>query len=708
MPKPTQIIGKGIILDPTLPQAIKPNLYAIDEHQVCDVLMLSGPIISRGRYQYPIDKYFTKANFPKTLNGNVRFASYVREEWWKSSNYYPDQDTANAHRKTIYLPNQWYAWEVGEEFTVTLDSYAWDGPVYRYKLWDRNHPDVNVVPKNPPTVQLDQFNRDTREGFTRYKFDPGKLTIAIQRFTIWAYPWCDQFAQKLYNFHRDNSIAFCVFCSNSVSEINGLITPFFPHFLDASYKDLVARQLNGNEIGYFNHKKSVRDFISYQEPIGLIRINLSVTKTTTVIVTYLSSDANCLSKQYYEILLKEGTNDFEFDFKYSIVNCSAVVSSLGGDNNAINSIEQLLTAKQEYCLYKKFDDYASFLEVNSAYASYTVSSVYDIRSYQRVVLNVNLGQYSSLYAANNNYWNNGNYLSDINPAYFDQISIEKTDNKYYSETYEMADSIRLQEIHAALNATKFSQNNGSTRIANLGFYIEFISQILGGSFNPDGSTRSIRQMRRIPDGSTVPSGWDRAQFSVNERGKEIGQKGGIPGEFAPGIVYQQRTNKLIPDKFDLDKSQIEGGDLILCENLPQLLEAFWDDLSKSLDMQNAGAGAIPNADGSGEIITYEGIHQLLIEIAYAVSRISGHTSETLISSMITQAVSKETLSGLGLPLDTSSLELNLGSSKGYVPYPVVAADSPSVTSQLGWVLSNLGRLMLSQVTPKPEDEPLQV
>jgi hypothetical protein len=262
----------------------------------------------------------------------------------------------------------------------------------------------------------------------------------------------------------------------------------------------------------------------------------------------------------------------------------------------------------------------------------------------------------------------------------------------------MPDSIRVQEIHASLNAAKFSRDGDKQRVANIGFYVEFISQILGGSFNPDGTTRSIRQMKRIPDGSTVAPGWDRAQFSVNERGKSEGQAGGNPGEFAPGIIYQQRTNKLTPNDFDPEQSQIEGGDLILCENLPQMLEAFWDDLSKGLGWQDAGATAIPNADGSGKIATYEGLHQMMVELLFMLSRVSTHTSETLVSSMITQAVAKETLSGLGLPLEQSSLDINLGEDKGYVPYPIISSESPTVTTQLGWVLMNLGKLMMANAS----------
>ena len=261
---------------------------------------------------------------------------------------------------------------------------------------------------------------------------------------------------------------------------------------------------------------------------------------------------------------------------------------------------------------------------------------------------------------------------------------------------EMPDSIRIKEIHQALQADKFAyaENGTDARVANLGYYVERIARVLGISVNSDGSIRSIRQKKVIERGGVIPAGWYFGQFGSNRGGSSDGQQGGRADEERDGIVYEQRSNKFVPSLFNLDEVEIHQGDYTLCENIPQLLDEMLDDLDKALGWQDLGASAIPNADGSDKTLVYNGLAQLLTELAFTSSRMSQHTSQGLIASLVAQGIAFELLKATGQKLIPKSLEVDTGDEAyAQVPYPGIAADAPSQLEQTKWILQTLAPIV---------------
>lgn len=261
---------------------------------------------------------------------------------------------------------------------------------------------------------------------------------------------------------------------------------------------------------------------------------------------------------------------------------------------------------------------------------------------------------------------------------------------------EMPDSIRIKEIHAALQAEKFAyaENSTDARVANLGYYVERIARVLGISVNSDGSIRSIRQKKVVERGGTIPGGWYFGQFGSNRGGGTDGQQGGNASDERDGIVYEQRSNKFVPSLFNLNELEIHQGDYTLCENIPQLLDEILDDLDKALGWQDLGASAIPNADGSNKTLVYNGLAQLLTELAFTSSRMSQHTSQGLIASLVAQGIAFEILKATGQELIPKALEVDTGDT-GYaqVPYPGIANDAPSQLEQTKWILQSLAPML---------------
>lgn len=267
----------------------------------------------------------------------------------------------------------------------------------------------------------------------------------------------------------------------------------------------------------------------------------------------------------------------------------------------------------------------------------------------------------------------------------------------------MVDSIRIKEIHAALYANKFAvDESGDPRVANLGYYIERIARILGISVNPDGSVRSIRQSKWIEQGKPIPKGWSIAQWGRNQGGDKLGQPGGNPSDDRDGLAYEVRSNRFESSKGEEDPISITEGGYVLVENLPQLLHILLDDLDKALGWQTSGANAIPSYDGQ-KFTTYEGMHSLLVEVAYMLSAISSQTSQNLVATQVNQAVLLELIGALGLPITTKEFPMLYNGEALKMPYPGLANDAPTLFNLVTWLLTNLAPLLAASLVPKIEE-----
>lgn len=266
----------------------------------------------------------------------------------------------------------------------------------------------------------------------------------------------------------------------------------------------------------------------------------------------------------------------------------------------------------------------------------------------------------------------------------------------YSENIFMADSLRIIEIHEALNAGKFANDPNDSevfRFANLGYYIERIARVLGISVDPDGSIRSVRQRGFKESGDTIPAGWPVGQWGRNQGGSTDGQKGGNPEDDRDGITYPVISNKFSVDPFTGEPSKIIEGGYVQCENIIQYLETLKDDLDKALGLQYAGANSFPLPNGNGDI-SIEGLSILLQENTYMLSQLSCQISSAQISSLVTQAVVAELLAHCGVPTTIKELKVDAANGETFsIPYPAITENSPSQFDQTLWLLSNLASLL---------------
>lgn len=255
---------------------------------------------------------------------------------------------------------------------------------------------------------------------------------------------------------------------------------------------------------------------------------------------------------------------------------------------------------------------------------------------------------------------------------------------------------KLDLIVNALDAEKFavlSTDDTIQRTANLGYYIERISRILGISVNEDGSFREIRPSKLIEKGNTIPAGWGLGQWERNQGGSNTGQRGGSDTEDRDGIAYEIRSNNFATDSQTGEPNAIAQGGYALVENIPQLLHIVLDDLDRALGWQDAGANAIPSADGS-QIATYQGLNRMILDILYNQSSISRASTGSQISSLKNQAMLQEILAAFGFPATVKEIQIQLeNNNTASIPVPSLQTNSPTVNDLFMLILLNMSLLI---------------
>jgi hypothetical protein len=270
----------------------------------------------------------------------------------------------------------------------------------------------------------------------------------------------------------------------------------------------------------------------------------------------------------------------------------------------------------------------------------------------------------------------------------------------------MPDSLRVKEIHAALQADKYANDDfdaQKARVANLGWLIDKMSNVLGLHFASDGEMLKVRATEHKKDGDTIPEQWQIGQWGKNNwiAKKSTGQNVAVNGV---GYAYEVRSNGFTTDKFTGQPTAIEEGGWVLCNSLIQLLETKFDDDDRAFGLQNAGANVIPRSDRTG-YLSYEGMHGLLVEIAYMLSSMSGNITRSEVLNMKSVAILQEILGAQGLPVTLKTIPAKIAGQDMSIPYPGFEAGSPSLVDFFFWILSNLGPLVASQlVVPDPEEK----
>lgn len=680
MPRPIPVLGRTQV-DPTLPNIVKLPLYQHDEYQTYSLIEL---VPVEASYGEPDEISTTEDVTPIGDSGLKRM---------------DDSSIPESYEETITRIEKKNGFkEISKPAKFLMQYYSPDGYPFCEQYFNKLHQLYENFAFVANIVEGEEIvNGGSIEGF-RATFLGVNWTWALfqQGLTdpVLAARFFQQWAGQ------------SIFLPDTNSEGEAIIReyPLFNGYWMVPDKVTYYYITQGilRYTGKFNF--NIESLLGNSHQTDAIFYNIFAQESTSISVTYYYDDGLCrkweaktYSRGYRLISLSKGQNIGSIVIGQRILLFSVTVTVLTGDTQAQGQLESAIDAISDRLLFTRFDQYIEgFLRIESSVITptHTIPCINPLR----------------VFHANNNYWDNGIYPQDLGMEIheYPQLSLFQIDNVYYRKSHDdfygddMPDSVRVQEIHAALEAQKFAVNQatGSARIANIGYYVERIARVLGISVDAAGRIKSIRQAKRVKPGETIPPGWDFGQFGTNMTGIPGGQQGGNPGELRDGIVYEQRSNKLIPDDLRTGQSKIEPGDYVLCENIPQMLSVMLDDLDKALSWQEIAAGGIPAGDGSGKVMLYEGMGSVVAELAFMLSRMSVHTSQTYIATRINQGITMEILQALGVGIQDkiTGLAPPVNGNQLEAAYPGFDHTTPTITQQIGWLLQNIGILVANQIT----------
>ncbi len=267
----------------------------------------------------------------------------------------------------------------------------------------------------------------------------------------------------------------------------------------------------------------------------------------------------------------------------------------------------------------------------------------------------------------------------------------------------MPDSIRIVEIHQALEAQTYSKYQSvnteefKPRVSNIGYYVDRIAKVLGINVLADGTSYKPKEPELIAANdldpetelTTIPAPYrfghwgnqtttitqDQLKTGVDQDGNDEFEETDAPldGELFNGIIYEIISNKFIEDPNTGERTAIIPSGYALVHNYPQYLRQVFDDLDKGLGWQESAAFALRSAEDARQdvigsendnfvpkICTYEGAHSLKAEIAYMLSAISRQTSGSYTSSLISVGILYELMGIFGLPVEPKSFQALVG------------------------------------------------
>jgi hypothetical protein len=295
-------------------------------------------------------------------------------------------------------------------------------------------------------------------------------------------------------------------------------------------------------------------------------------------------------------------------------------------------------------------------------------------------------------AANNDYWGYGSSTQPKNRPPNDH-GLFSFDHQQLFETLQpdgsygiyMTDSPRILEIHAALEAGTYAtyiDENGQQlpRVANLGWLIEKMSNILGLRRKPSGKYLDKVDQAKYDRTRLNSPKWAQGDYDLNS----WGNKG-----------YALRH---LPTSYEKGQRQDNQYDLV--HDLPQLLAAVLDQIDLGQGLQHT---AEIRMKVGKEVQSYPNVGQLTIDLAARVIELEALVEKMVVMQVETSNSVRELFPGIGIPVATKSVSIDIGGKQQQIFYPGFQAGKGSILDSLSAIKMNLG-IALGQLMPQKKPD----
>jgi hypothetical protein len=298
-----------------------------------------------------------------------------------------------------------------------------------------------------------------------------------------------------------------------------------------------------------------------------------------------------------------------------------------------------------------------------------------------------------IHAANNDYWRFGGNTIDVNrvdtthPIFnFDYTTLFETlqaDNSY--GTYTM-DSVRLIEIHRALEADKYSTNftsPGESRVTTLGWMIEAANRVLGLRFDDNGKINIEAETTTYqPATLNNPSGEGYGLTSWGTQGMFV---------------------SFLPTTYDENDREEKLWDVV--HDIPQLIQAKERALNVSLGIQHGSQIRLRGI--GGDVQSHPNQLALLLSMANKIERTNFIVQKLQIQNTVMGMEVRDLYSGIGIPVSTKFINLNNGEKELQVPYIGYQKDKLAMINHLTDLKINVA-IALGAIMPKAQTKKTSV
>jgi hypothetical protein len=295
-------------------------------------------------------------------------------------------------------------------------------------------------------------------------------------------------------------------------------------------------------------------------------------------------------------------------------------------------------------------------------------------------------------AANNDIWGHGTLTITKNRPPNNHPIFQFDHQKLFEElqpdgsygTY-MTDSPRIMEIWAALGAGTYAtyiDENGQQlpRVANLGWLIDKMSNILGLRRKPSGKYLDKVDQAKYDRNRLNSPKWAQGDYDLNS----WGNKG-----------YALRH---LPTSYENGQRQDNQYDLV--HDLPQLLAAVLDQIDLGQGLQHT---AEIRMKVGKEVQSYPNVGQLMIDLAARVIELEALVEKMAVMQIETSNSVRELFPGIGIPVATKSVSIDIGGKQQQIFYPGFQAGKGSILDNLSAIKVNLG-IVLGQLMPQKKPD----
>jgi hypothetical protein len=230
---------------------------------------------------------------------------------------------------------------------------------------------------------------------------------------------------------------------------------------------------------------------------------------------------------------------------------------------------------------------------------------------------------------------------------------------------------KIDEIHKALEAQTYSQIPGSNnpRIVNLGHLINKIAFLLGYRPEPNGDFNKETEKGLVRKVITANQKIDPKKIGVNNFASD-------------GMIVKRLNNRF-------DRNKIVNDECVIIRDFPQLLAEYQDQINLALGLQESSAFEITN---NTETSRYSNQLSILSEILNLSTSNNDMVRAALISSLVTQGQTSETIAALGLPTVTKTIPIDVDGKINHLPYKGVAPHR-SISQEVATCTQNVGMVL---------------